>query len=366
MKPPVLACFITSHGFGHATRTLAVLDALRHLLPEVRYHLFARLPRSFLTENLPAESFELHETDTDVGLVQNTPFRHDLSATLARLDAFLPFASETLAPLAHRLRESGCDAVLCDVSPLGIAAARAASLPSVLLENFSWDWIYEDYLAERPAFAPYVEQLGKIYAGVDLRLQTEPVCHPLRSARLLPPVVRPFRLSREETRERLNLPPDVPLVLLTTGGIPGEFAMKEALFARPDVRFLLSGSGPELRHEANLVHLPHDSGLHHPDLVRACDLVVGKAGYGTVAEVLAARKPFARILRSRFRESDVLARFMDERIPGFSLSSETFAKGSWLDRLDELLALPAQTHAVCNGAEQASRLLIPLLRPSAK
>lgn len=366
MKVPVLACFITSHGFGHATRALAVLGALRGILPELRFLIFGRLPRSLLNENLPAESFELHEVDTDVGLVQDTPFQHDLSATLARLEAFLPFAPETLAPIVRRLRESGCDAVLCDVSPLGIAAGRVAVLPAILLENFTWDWIYEDYLGERPAFAPYVEQLGEIYDGAALRLQTEPVCNPLPGSCRLPPIVRPFRLTREEVRERLDLPQDQPLVLLTTGGISGEFAMKEALLSRPDVRFLLSGSGSEARCEGNLLHLPRDSGFHHPDLARASDLVAGKAGYGTVAEVLAAGVPFGRVLRKHFRESDALERYMDERIPGSTLSNEEFATGSWLARLDELLALPVSASVACNGAEEAARRLLPFLRASAQ
>ena len=137
--------------------------------------------------------------------------------------------------------------------------------------------------------------------------------------------------------------------------------MLDRLRERSEVRFLLSGSSETLRREANLIHLPHRSGHHHPDLVRASDALVGKAGYGTVAEARASGISFARVLRDNFRESPVLGAYLDKHIPGFTLSSTQFNCGSWVDRLDELLSQPRNDNGTDNGASWAAVHIAPFL-----
>jgi hypothetical protein len=34
---PAIAYFVSPHGFGHAARSVAVMEALRALRPEIRY-----------------------------------------------------------------------------------------------------------------------------------------------------------------------------------------------------------------------------------------------------------------------------------------------------------------------------------------
>ena len=133
------------------------------------------------------------------------------------------------------------------------------------------------------------------------------------------------------------------------------------LEGRPCSPLLLSGSKETLRREANLIHLPHQSGHHHPDLVHASDAIVGKAGYGTVAEVMAAGIPFARILRENFRESQVLGSYLDKEGEGFAMSPSEFASASWLNRLEELLAYPRKKNRQLDGAAQAAEHIAPYL-----
>ncbi len=354
MSGAALACFISYHGFGHASRTLAVLGKLREHNHDLHFRIFSTVPHWFLRENLDPQSFHHHEIAVDVGLVQTNPFQHDPRATIKRLDEFIPFREAPLNSVAETLRETSCSAVLCDISPLGIAAAKDAGIPSILLENFTWDWMYEEYLDEFPSFSKKIDVLRSHYTQADLRLQTEPVCNPLPEAIRIPPIARPFRISRKETRSRLEVLPEEPLVLLTTGGIRGEYAILECLRSRPDVCFLLSGSSEAPGRAGNLIHLPHQSGYHHPDLVRAADAIVGKAGYGTVAEVRAAGIPFAHVLRDNFRESPVLCSYLGRHVPGFTLSAIEFACASWLERLDELLAYHPKESRQPDGAVQAA------------
>jgi len=361
VSEPTLGCFITSHGFGHASRSLGVLEELQRLVPTLKFEVFTQTPYWFLAENLDPACFIHHDVNVDVGLVQKNPFQHDLPATLDLLKDFLPLSKSTIEPFVNRLQRSNCRAILCDISAVGIAVANSLGVPSILLENFTWDWIYEQYLDEMPAFSDSIECLRSMYAKANLHLQTEPVCNRIPGALSIPPISRRFRVPRETIRASLDVLPDEHLVLLTTGGIRGSYDMVDRLRERSEVRFLLSGSSGTLRREANLIHLPHQSGHHHPDLVRASDALVGKAGYGTVAEVQVSGIPFARVLRDNFRESPFLGAYLDKHIPGFTLSETDFNGGSWLDRLDELLFQSLKGIGNGNGGSFAAERIVSFI-----
>jgi UDP:flavonoid glycosyltransferase YjiC (YdhE family) len=135
-----IAYFVSPHGFGHAARAAAVMNALAARDATVHFHIFTRVPRWFFAESLRA-SFTYHACLTDIGLVQDSALKENLPQTLERLREFFPFNQSLISNLAHLIMRHQCRAVLCDIAPLGIAVARAAGVPSVLIENFTWDWI---------------------------------------------------------------------------------------------------------------------------------------------------------------------------------------------------------------------------------
>ena len=141
-----IACFITSHGFGHATRTIAILKNLAKKI-DLEISIFSTLPDWFFTENLTGVLYKTYHLQTDVGLVQKSPFKHDLDLTLDELDLFLRFKNENQT--LKLLENENLDFIFCDISPLGLHFANKLGIPSCLLENFTWDWIYEEYLSER-------------------------------------------------------------------------------------------------------------------------------------------------------------------------------------------------------------------------
>jgi len=142
------------------------------------------------------------------------------------------------------------------------------------------------------------------------------------------------------------------------GGIGGKNFVLRALQSRNKYVFLLAGTGEKEQLLGNVYLIPSRSAFYHPDLIRAADLVVGKLGYSTVAEVYGAGTPFACIGRPRFPESAVLARFVHKNNMGRTLSNESFESGAWLDQLDELLDLPRFEGRRANGASQAAEYLL--------
>lgn len=354
-----IAYFITPHGYGHAARAAAVMDALGRLDRRIGFEIFTRVPRWFFEDSL-AYPFGYHALLTDIGLAQKNSLAEDLPETVRRLASFLPFDPTLLDNLARQVKRLGCQMVVCDISALGIAVARAAGLPAVLVENFTWDWIYEGYLAAEPRLAPYIREFQNWFAAADYHLQTEPICQPRPASLTTRPVSRTSRLPAGDARQKLGLPAQARVVLLTMGGIPWEYTFLEKLADQQVCYFIIPGAADRLERRGNLVLLPHHSEFYHPDLVAAADAVIGKLGYSTLAEVYHAGIRFGYIPRPDFRESGVLARYLEQHMSGLAITAAQFANGEWLSRLPDLLALPRLEPNASNGAEQAAQFLINL------
>ena len=354
-QPISIAWFITPHGFGHAARAAAVMLALQRQIP-VQFHLFTRVPRWFFDES-HLTAYTYHECMTDIGLSQRTSLEEDLDETLRRLAAFLPFDPALVSDLSRQVLAAQCRLIVCDIAPLGIAVAEAAGLPSVLVENFTWDWIYAGYPAEAADFSKYIAILSNWFERAVVHVQTEPVCAPEPCALTTLPVSRPRIQPRAEIRAALGLSEDTPAVLVTMGGIETHLSALERLRGYPGVTFIVPGGAPSAARSGSAILLPHHSGFYHPDLLAACDAVVGKLGYSTLAEAWNAAVPFGFIPRARFRESPPLARYVLQHMQGVSISEQAFSSGEWLDEIPGLLRMPRGQPHSRNGADQLAEWL---------
>jgi len=354
-----LAVFVSPHGFGHAARAAAVLAALHERVPDLEVALYTTVPRWFFDESL-GFPFTWRELACDVGLVQKSALEEDLPASAERLGRFWREVRDgTLAELVAELREENFDAALCDISPLGLLAASVAGLPSVLVENFTWDWIYEPLVGAEPRFARWVRHLRPIFESATLRIQAEPACAPAYGEIVsVPPIARRPRASRHEVRERLGIASDRAMVLVSFGGVEGMLFDPQAWSIPDEVEIVVPGGAAEERRIGRLVLLPHHTPLFHPDLVAASDVVVGKLGYSTVAEAVAAGTAMLYVPRPGFRESPVLERYVAERLPSAPIGLGELRSGAWLGRLPALAAARRTETPRGDGAAHAAAAVL--------
>jgi hypothetical protein len=356
-----IAYFISDHGFGHATRASAVMSAVRRVAPSVHFEIFTQTP-DWLFQDLPPGAFAVHPLLADIGVVQSGPLLENLPLTLQRLNAFLPFDSALVADLAQKINRLRCALVVCDIAPLGLAVARAAGRPSVLVENFTWDWIYAGYTDREPGLKAHIAYLQEVFASADYRIQTEPANRTASAHLVTRPVSRPPRQSRDQTRSRLGISHEASVVLVTMGGIPATYEFWDQLIECAQVYFIVSGGSEAIIRRGNLIRLPQHSDFFHPDLVNACDAVVGKVGYSTLSEVYHAGLPFGYVSRELLCEMKVLKAFIKSEMQGIEIAEAEFESAAWAQRLPELLALSRSPQPAVNGACQAADFICRLLQ----
>lgn len=355
-----IAYFISSHGFGHAARACAVMIALQEINPSIQFEIYTQTPIWFFQSSL-VNNFNYHPLLTDIGLIQTSPLHIDLKQTIAHLNNFFPFKPDLISTLANQIKKTQCDLVICDISPLGIAVANAAKISSVLIENFTWDWIYESYLDQVPDIAKHISFLKNSFALADYHIQTQPICQPNLVNLATQPVSRKPQRSKKEVRKKLALPQNASIVLITMGGIPVQkYPFLKQITDQQDIFFINPGSSKDIQYHTNMVLLPYHSNFYHPDLIGSSDLVLGKLGYSTLAETYWAKIPFGYITRSNFRESDILAAFAAQEMNSFAISESDFIAGEWISMLSSYLGLSSPKRNEPNGSEQIANFIISL------
>ncbi len=323
---------------------------------DARFELYAATPRWFFDESVHG-LYRMHELRADVGFVQRSSLEFDGPATARALAALVPFDDALVDGLALEVRRAGVKAVLCDIAPLGIAVAERAGLPSVLIENFLWPWLYEPLFEDVPALKPLSEELATWFGRATVHVQAEPVCVPDPRADLRsPPIGRRPRRTRAEVRTELGLGDGERIVVVTMGGVPEALPFVDRLHAVENVTFVVTGA-PATRQEGNVLLFDNATRIYMPDFLHAADAVVAKLGYSTVAEVWHEGLPLAYVTRADFRETESLRRWVAATLPGFEVPAADFPGGSWIDRVPELLDLPRAPKREQGGADRVAAFI---------
>ena len=351
-----VAFYISGHGFGHASRQVEIINAFAARRPAAGI-LVRSTAAPWLLERTIACSFELRREPTDTGVVQIDSLHLDAAATIDAAREFYATLDARADTEARWLRERDVALVISDAPPLACAAAVRAGIPSVVVSNFTWDWIYQGYSEHLRSAPDLIAAMQGAYraATAAWRLPLHGGFDTFASGSLLdvPFVARHSSRPPEETRERLGLPLDRRLALPSFGGygLPGLDLNTVEL---PDGWEVVRG----LR-DAEV----YDAGLSYQDLVSAVDVVVTKPGYGIVSECLANDTALVYTERGVFPEYDVFVREMPNYLRCVYLDNASVLSGRWTRAVEAAVGLPAPpAQADTDGADTVAGLMEELLR----
>jgi hypothetical protein len=344
-----VAFYISGHGFGHASRQIEIINAFARRRPDEAVLVRTAVARWLLDRTITAP-FVLDDRPVDTGVVQLDSLRLDAAGTIAAARDFHATLDARAARESAPLRALDVRFVVTDAPPLACAAAARAGVPSVVVSNFTWDWIYAEYrehLDSAPGLIPAIQSAYRL-ADAAWRLPMhggfetfDPPSRPGASPIDVPFVARHATRAPADTRSRLGLPLDRKLVLASFGGYGVEGLDLDTLDLEPPWQ---------------IARVPdaaiYDAGVRYEDLVRAVDAVVTKPGYGIIAECIANGTALVYTSRGRFAEYPVLVREMPRYLRCAYLDNDDLMAGRWRAAvLEAVNAPPPPERPATNGAE---------------
>jgi len=349
-----VAFYISGHGFGHASRQVEIVNAFGARHPGTPIFIRTAAAR-WLLERTIRVPFELDPRPCDTGIVQIDSLRLDAERSLLDARDFYATFDARADEEAALLRKRGTRLVIVDAAPLGCEAAARAGIPSVVVSNFTWDWIYAAYaehLHLAPDLVPTIQRAYR-HAEAAWRLPMHGAFEPFANVTDVPFVARHARHDRNETRRRLELPLDRKLALPTFGG----YGVGGLDYSQLDLddEWQVLADFPDAR--------IYDSGLRYEDLVAAVDVVFTKPGYGILSECIANDTPVVYTERGRFAEYDVLVREMPKYLRCAYVDNASLMAGRWRDALGRAVnALEPPERPPTNGADVIAEMMTALVR----
>jgi hypothetical protein len=371
--------YVSGHGFGHASRTIEVINAVLASRPETRIGVRTSAPRWLFDLTVKGKiAFSTLECDT--GVVQVDALTLDEADTIRRAWAFHSDLVSRAASETRILRELGAGLIVGDIPPLAFAVSAASGIPSIGLGNFTWDWIYADYPRVRlaPSLLPAIRG-AYAKSSMALRLPMSGGFETFSNVKDIPMIARHATRTKREVCKLLKLPADKPIVLLSFGdhGLPGLDTDVLSKFKKYTVVSAANLPVGRTRKAAPLVarkgafvrvneEAMYNVGVRYEDLVGAADAVVTKPGFGIITECIANNTAMLYTSRGHFPEYDVLVEEMPKYLRTAFIGQDELFAGKWETPLNKLLAKPkgkAKTYMKpdTNGAEVAAELLLKAL-----
>lgn len=326
MARPTLYTAITNHGFGHATRTAAVLAEIQRLVPDILLIVVTNTPRWLIESYIPGD-FIHRSRVLDVGVVQSDSLSMNIPATLKQLQEIRTYQNRLVTAEVEYIRQTGAQLILADIPPLASVISQVAEIPCWMASNFGWDLIYRQWGAEFVEIADWVtdcfqkcDRLFRLPFHETMSAFTNITDVGLTGAS---PRFTPLELRR---RFDIKTNPE-KTVLLSFGGLGLAKIPYQNLQQFPDWTFItFDRLAPEAYPNLLKITNPH----YRPvDIMPLCSRIISKPGYGTFAEACLLDIPIISLPRHDFAEAQYLLSGLQDYNSYYLLEKNEFTKGTW-------------------------------------
>ncbi|HKZ39380.1 MAG TPA: hypothetical protein VJ044_00370 [Candidatus Hodarchaeales archaeon] len=316
-----IAFFISDHGYGHATRTIKLLELLHGSKDDIEIILCSEYANHLVSRELARSGVKsrTYNYPTEYGIAV-TDGVTDLYKTLTGLPKWTQRQRAIGPILAKWLEKEHIDYIFTDISPYPFLMAEKLDIPSAGFSNFSWADQYLGMLLklreenrldpiEVKGISEAVDDIQRAYSAskICFAYPFEMSLAGFQKKESVPLIARKSTLdkwkSREIVIEQAWHPKKVKekeintkfLVFLSLGmSLPLSKESRSFISHSPsNWHFICPQSSGSILNGLPNVSLIPPSTLAVNDWMKACDLVISKPGYSTVSEALLNRIPLA-------------------------------------------------------------------------
>lgn len=346
-----LIFYASNHGFGHLTRVMAIIDQLMvitdhriSLVTGVKQGEFAKI---YLEKY--GDRIEIRIKNIDVGIIcYENSLDVDVESSNYSIRGYLDTLDTLVEEEALFYRDRQLDKIVIDISILGIRLGRLLGVPTTLVTNFTWCEQYEHFHMDRSI----IDTFEREYSSCDSIIEYDVSLGMERYGKTIKTGV----LSREIDHSRVEaLRKKYGRILMISCG-------KSASLGRVRITnfegTIIKTSGIEVESSCPVVELPV-SASNTQDYVAASDMIITKAGWGTIGEGLVGHTPMLLIERD-VREDTEMTADLVKRGLALSITTDELKEmdyRKWSDRVDRYISIE-KLNSVVNCSREVAELLI--------
>lgn len=300
--------YITGHGYGHASRNVAIIKQLLKSEEDVEIWVKSDGERiSFLRRNLSDVGMNIQYASDyyDIGFpLDPHTYEVDTDKLYEQAKYEVKRWKEYIKKESDFLKEKKIEVIVSDVIPWVFYAADFLHIPSILLCNFTWYEMYKDYLP-----AELSEYYFKAYNLADKIL-----LYDLGNKEILNIYNNVDRLSlisravNVENAEKISKKYKHPIFFVSVGQ---SIVMEQKYDVSQVPGTFIKTQGVGITGK-NVVELPPDM-IDTQDYIRASDYVISKTGWSSLAEIFLNRKRAAIVARGDNPEDNAVIQEIRDR-----------------------------------------------------
>lgn len=313
-----IAFYISCHGFGHMTRCLGIME---NILKTSDYNLYIvcnKKQNDFAKIYLSKYKDRIIYKDlvTDIGLInkENSLEVDKLSLQQQLLEFTLSWET-VVNEESNFLKNLNIKCIVSDISPIGTLVGNKLQLPVVLITNFTWVEQYE-YIGTDESI---IDKYRQSYSYVTKFIKYD-LCLPINSVNCKEVYEVGFTCRNIDFDKVEKIKQQYGKSIMVTCG-------KSANLNTINIKnfngtiFTTSGIDITCEEDCNVVNLPIDI-LDTQNYIASSDIIITKAGWGTIGEVVLGHTNLVLIERPSAKEDSFNIEKIKENKLGISIAEK--------------------------------------------
>ena len=313
--------FVSSHGFGHMTRNLAIIENILNYTNYTIYIFSGQNQNNFAKIYLKKFVNKIIYTDivNDIGFINKfNSLEIDKVLLEEKLNKFILDWESIISSEIISLENLNIKCIVSDISPLGCIIGKKLNVPVIFASNFTWIEQYEHIDID----TLIIEKFKEAYSFINKFIKYD-LCLPMNSFDQKETFDIGF-FCRTISLTRIN---EIRCsygesIFITCGKSASLSSIKIKNFNGT----IFTTSGIDIVSEkCNVVRLPLDI-LDTQNYISASEFVITKAGWGTIAEAIIGNTPLVMIERKSAKEDTFNIEEIKKRNLGISLMESELAE----------------------------------------
>jgi uncharacterized protein (TIGR00661 family) len=290
--------YITDHGKGHATRSIAIIRKLEELGIKVIIRNSNAI--NFLKKAVP--NTRIISGITDVGpVIKKNGISIDQKKSIKKIEKWITNIDKFVEDEIKIISPLNPDLIITDISILPILTAKKMKKRSIAISNFTWYDVMKflpkkqlEFIKKAYSFADYVIKLpiGTKMDNFD-NIQNTGI------------VSRIPTMSKKDLRKKLKIKESEFIVTFALGGSDENINCKIG----KNVKVLSMNSIIN----SSLNSLNVSDWIEGQDIVNLSDLLICKCGYGLISECITSGTPFFYVVDKNHLEQRAISIELDQK-----------------------------------------------------